>query len=107
MKTQLLDVVMQTLRDSQGLTDESVQLSPEMEQACALSLAVSNISAEQNYEQNKPLRTDPNVQNQLKQTIVSSTVAGGTDGSAGAPQGAKQEPELVNVMIAQSMFMLA
>ncbi len=116
MKTQLLDVVMQTLRDSQGLTDESAQLSPEMEQACALSLAVSNISAEQNYEQNKPLRTDPNVQNQLKQTIVSSTVAGGqsasgyaggTGGSAGAPQGAKQEPELVNVMIAQSMFMLA
>ncbi|SFS44480.1 hypothetical protein SAMN02910357_00772 [Succinivibrio dextrinosolvens] len=106
MKTQLLDVIMQTLRSSQGLTDESVQLSPDMEQSCALSLSVSNITAEKNYEQNKPLSTQPNIQAQLKQNMVSAAGAqgiGGGPGEAGNPQ----EPELVDVMIAQSMFMLA
>lgn len=109
MKTQLLDVVMQALRDSHGLTDDAAQLSPDMEQSCALSLAVSNITAEMNYEQNKPLSTDPNIQAQLKQSILSASSGQRASGSTAgaAPQGGKQEPELVNVMIAQSMFMLA
>ncbi|WP_295363040.1 hypothetical protein [uncultured Succinivibrio sp.] len=110
MKTQLLDVVMQTLRDNQGITDDSAQISPDMEQSCALSLAVSNISAEKNYEQNKPLSTDPNVQAQLKQNIIASSKGQGAsvgNGGAMGASGGKQEPELVNVMIAQSMFMLA
>ena len=111
MKTQLLDVVMQALRESQDLTDEAAQLSPDMEQSCALSLAVSNITAEKNYEQSKPLSTDPNVQTQLKQIILASAKGPGTSSSSNSETtgttGEKKEPELVNVMIAQSMFMLA
>lgn len=105
LKTQLLDVVIQTLRAGVEQNDDSFILSPEIEQACALSLACSNVGAERNYEQNKPVQTSPEVQAQLKQSITA--LSGGAAGapSAGAPD--SNEPELVNVMIAQSTFMLA
>ncbi len=108
LKTQLLDVVMQTLRDSLGQTEDSSLFSPEMEQSCALSLACSNVAAEKNYELNKPIQTSPDVQAQIKQTVSSPSVGGsGVPGTPAGAGGNPQEPELVNVMIAQSMFMLA
>ncbi len=105
LKTQLLDVVIQTLRAGVEQNDDSFILSPEIEQACALSLAYSNVGAERNYEQNKPVQTSPEVQAQLKQSITALS-----SGAVGAPSGGapdSNEPELVNVMIAQSTFMLA
>lgn len=116
LNTQFLDVYLQTIRESMGKNDEDEYLlSPDMELSCALSLSCQNEKTEKNFDDDIPLEATPEFIAKIRQALNTASgtqnVSGTQSSNASSPapsssQNNSQDPELVNVMIAQSMFML-
>lgn len=115
LNTQFLEVYLQTIREIMGKNDEEEYLlSPEMEESCALSLSCQNENIEKNYDDNIPLEATAEVIEKIKQSLGSSSgtnLSGSQSSSSSSAsqtpsQNKPQEPEVVNVLVAQSMFML-
>ena len=115
LNTQFLEVYLQTIRETMGKNDdEEYLLSPEMEESCALSLSCQNEKVEKNFDDDIPLESSAELIEKIKQSLGSSSgtnVSGSQSSSSSSAsqtpsQNNSQEPEIVNVLVAQSMFML-
>ena len=116
LKTQFIDAVLQTIRETLGKKDsEEFLLSPDDEEIYALSLSHLNENQEKNFNDGISLEATPEVMEQIRKTIMSTSGSSSVStGSQSTESGAENatasnksgEPELINVMIAQSMFML-